>query len=245
MFGAPDVDVDDASFEDDEVEGRLRWLRRHLADFEVVEPPGRGATTERFRTLSDLGRADGSLGRLAEGHLDAVAILDELGRPATDAAVLRGVWAARPELLKARPSATAWQLTGRKPWCSGAAGLDRALVTALDEEGSLRLFDIEVAALEFDDDWHPIGMRASDSRTARVDVGIPFDSEIGPPGGYVARAGFGHGGVGVAAVWHGLARRLVNDLGAHATNAGGGDPHVAAAAGVARAVLGGWCLSLA
>ena len=64
--------------------------------------------------------------------------------------------------------------------------------------------------MRFADDWHPIGMRASDSRTACVDVEVSGDTQIGPPDAYVGRPGFGHGGVGVAACWHGLAQRIAD-----------------------------------
>jgi alkylation response protein AidB-like acyl-CoA dehydrogenase len=181
--------------------------------------------------LTGLGALDGSLARLAEGHLDALAILDELGQPAVDDAV-RGVWAAQPQLLEAVHSASGWHLRGRKPWCSGADGLDRALLTATSTQGLL-LFEVDVDTLRFEDDWHPVGMRASDSRTAIVD--IDAGEPVGPPHCYVARPGFSHGGVGVAACWHGLARRIALDL---AADAGEQDnPHLQAAGGEAVAIL--------
>ena len=59
-------------------------------------------------------------------------------------------------------------------------------------------------------------MRASDSRTACVDVHVVRDDQIGGAGDYVGRPGFWHGGGGVAACWHGIARRIGNDLAEHA-----------------------------
>jgi alkylation response protein AidB-like acyl-CoA dehydrogenase len=145
------------------------------------------------------------------------------------------VWAARPEQLRVRPDGRGWRLSGRKPWCSGGAAIDRALVTATDPDGAVRLFDIDVAPLRFADDWSPIGMRASDSRTACMDIGVERDDQVGEPGAYVDRPGFWHGGVGVAACWHGIARRLGCDLAGHA--AGRDDPHASAASGGAVASL--------
>jgi hypothetical protein len=50
----------------------------------------------RWRDLFRLGAEDLSLARLAEGHVDAVAVLAELEHPAPRQALL-GVWASRSE----------------------------------------------------------------------------------------------------------------------------------------------------
>jgi alkylation response protein AidB-like acyl-CoA dehydrogenase len=221
-------------FDDDDPGPRLAWVRRHLTSLGRAPTPGAGLTVQRWRALAALGATDGSLVRLAEGHLDALAILDELGAP-DDRAVVRGVWAARPELLLASRTRSGWRLTGRKPWCSGASGLGRALVTATDPEGEVRLFDLDVGTLRFADDWHPLGMIASDSRTACIDVRTGGDTQIGAPGAYVERPGFWHGGVGVAACWHGIACRIGSDLADHAARAD--DPYTTAASGRATALL--------
>ena len=225
----------DVTFDDDDPSTRIDWLRDHLTSLGRVPTPGAGLTVQRLRSLADLGSADGALARLAEGHLDALAILDELGAHDSSGTELRGVWAARPEQLVATPVGGGWRLAGRKPWCSGAAEIDRALLTATDPDGAVRLFDVDVAALHFADDWHPIGMRATDSRTACVDLRVDAAAQVGPPGGYVERPGFWHGGIGVAACWHGLARRIGRDLAAHAARRD--DPYSAAASGRAVAAL--------
>ena len=224
----------DVRFDDEDPGPRCSWLRDHLTTLGRIPGPGTGLTVQRWRALAELGAADGSLARLAEGHLDALAILEELDA-SDDRAVLRGVWAARPELLRAGPDREGWHLVGAKPWCSGAAAIDRALVTATDPDGDVRLFDVAVPALRFADDWHPIGMRASDSRTACVDVHVPCDAQIGGPGSYVGRPGFWHGGGGVAACWHGIARRVGEDLAEHAARHD--DPYARAASGRATASL--------
>jgi hypothetical protein len=228
--------VIDATFTDDDPTPRADWLRSNASTLAQVPRPGDGRTGDRLRTLSMIAAADGSLGRLAEGHLDALAIMTELSAPPTDDR-LRGVWAARPELLEARPTTHGWRLAGTKPWCSGADRLDRTLLTATDPDGSVRLFDVEVDALRFADDWHPIGMRASDSRTACIEVDVTTGDQIGPPGAYVGRPGFWHGGIGVAACWHGLASRIARDLADHAARRD--DPFARAAAGRAAGALAG------
>ena len=43
----------------------------------LIPLPGSGSTPVRFKSLAAIGGIDLSLARLAEGHLDALAILDE------------------------------------------------------------------------------------------------------------------------------------------------------------------------
>ena len=215
---------------DDDASSRVAWIRRHLPALAAVPLPGCGATVERFRTLAQLTGLDGSLGRLAEGHLDALAIVHELApKTKTDRASVLGVWAAHPAALRARRTRGGWHLEGTKPWCSGAGLVDQALVTAVDESGAARLLLVDVGACRFADDWQPLGMRATESSTATLDIEVGDDREVGPPGGYVDRPGFWHGGIGVAACWHGLASRIAGDLVAGART--GEDPYLRAATG--------------
>ena len=173
-----------------------------------VPLPGVGATAARWRSLAALGERSLPLARLAEGHADALAVLTELDGPLPGRGSRLGVWAAEPPAarLSARPSGTEWRLDGRKAWCSGARVLTGALVTAAAEDGA-RLFLVDLAGggLEVDPSvWAGPGMHASD--TADVTFTDVPALPIGPPGGYVGRPGFWHGGIGVAAVWLGGAR---------------------------------------
>ena len=78
----------------------------------------------RFEGLAGIAAVDLSVGRLAEGHTDAVAILAEAGRPA-DPSACYGVWAARaPDAeVTASRRRDGWVLRGRKQFCSGAGTL--------------------------------------------------------------------------------------------------------------------------
>jgi alkylation response protein AidB-like acyl-CoA dehydrogenase len=176
--------------------------------------PGHGRTRVRWAALADLAEADLSLARLAEGHADAVAILDELGAPAPPAGSRWGVWAAMPPgpSLSAERRDGTWWLDGTKQYCSGARVCTHGLVTA-DTADGVRLF---AAATRHDGvrpvlgTWPAVGMAGSDTLDVRFDH-VPAEP-VGPPGGYVARPGFSHGGVGVAACWYGGARGVARPL---------------------------------
>jgi hypothetical protein len=104
--------------------------------------PGEGRTWERFEALSSWAAKDLSLGRLAEGHVDALAILTEAGLKLSNPRATYGVWAARSgsAVTTARREGDGWRISGQKAFCSGSALIDRALVTAESADG-YRLFD--------------------------------------------------------------------------------------------------------
>jgi hypothetical protein len=75
----------------------------------------------------------------------------------------------------------------------------------------MRLFAVATDGLEPDPaSWPATGMAGSDT----LDVGFPGVPAVpvGPPDGYTRRAGFSHGGVGVAACWYGGARGVARTL---------------------------------
>ncbi len=189
----------------------LEWLRNSVVRLDEMPPVGGGETGRRWKMLADISATDLARARLAEGHVDAVAILAELDehRPGGD---LWGVWAAEPHRIRADITARGWRLEGEKRWCSGATGLDRALVTATAADG-VRLFTVEPRHLEaVPGSWPATGMAASASFTMRFDLTIGSDAAVGAPGAYVDRAGFWHGGAGVAACWFGGALGVAERL---------------------------------
>jgi alkylation response protein AidB-like acyl-CoA dehydrogenase len=174
--------------------------------------PGGGKTRERCAALADLAGEDLSLARLGEGHADAVAILAELGGPQPQDGGRWGVWAANPPgpSVDATPTDDGWRLHGTKQYCSGARTCTHALVTAAATDG-MRLFAVATDGLTpRPGTWLATGMAASDT----LDVGFAdiHAEPVGPPGGYVDRPGFAHGGVGVAACWYGGARAIGRTL---------------------------------
>ncbi|HEY2736366.1 MAG TPA: hypothetical protein VGI70_20345 [Polyangiales bacterium] len=180
--------------------------------------PGRGRSAERFDVLSEIAAVDLSLARLVEGHVDAHAILDELG--ANPGLGTYGVWAAEPPdaAVYASVCRGGHRLNGRKRYASGASSLTRALVTARTDEGSC-LFDVELATpgvRAIEGSWPAVGMAHSDSVDVQFDdVFVPSSARIGEPGSYLSRPGFWHGAVGVAACWFGGALGCLRMLRKH------------------------------
>lgn len=126
--------------------------------------PGGSATLARWRALAEVAAHDLALVKLYEGHTDALAILAELGMPAR-AGALWATWAAEPPQAKLvlRAGSRGSVVNGRKAWCSGAAAVDRALVTAWDERGRQCLVAVALSGEGVritDDGWHAVGMAA-------------------------------------------------------------------------------------
>ncbi len=203
---------------------------------EDVPLPGSGRTWDRFAFLAHIAETSPALGRLVEGHLDALAILAELGTAAPADAKL-GVWAAEPgQFVTARRAAGGWDLHGVKPYASGANELTHALITARAGDDRL-LFLVPSSGWESrPGTWQAVGMAGSDSPTVDVTATLSTDALVGPPGSYLGRPGFWHGGLGVAAVWHGgavgVAAALRQAAGARALS-----PHAAAHLGGVEVAL--------
>jgi hypothetical protein len=180
--------------------------------------PGRGATLERWRLLAAVAACDLALVKLFEGHTDALAILADIGgdlRPVQGQVC--GVWAAEPPSARliaraATPAHTqgaAITLHGTKAWCSGAASITHALVTAWNDrdEPILAAVDLRQPGVRVTQEgWMAVGMAASAS------VDVHFDNasatRIGAPRAYLERPGFWQGGGGIAACWYGAAAAI-------------------------------------
>lgn len=176
--------------------------------------PAAGNTLERWRMLAAVAASDLGLVKLFEGHTDALAILNEIGDGfAPRSGDIWGVWAAEPPTAKLAATTTADSgivlLNGTKAWCSGAASITHALVTAWNEqdESILVAVDLRQPGVHITQEgWMAVGMAASAS------VDVKFEqaraTRIGAPRAYLERAGFWHGGGGIAACWFGAAAAI-------------------------------------
>jgi hypothetical protein len=199
--------------------------------------PGAGATWARLELLARTAEASPALARLLEGHLDAVAILAELGA-ATPAGARLGVWAAEPRgaVITASRTAAGWRLRGTKPYASGAGALTHALLTARDGDERLLFLVPAARTAPVPGTWAAVGMAGSASPDVAIDATLPADALIGGPGSYLHRPGFWHGGVGVAACWHGGAVGVASPLRAAAA-ARDASAHALAHLGAVEAAL--------
>ena len=201
-----------------QLDARLRALAAGwagAADGSATAVPTPAEPIRRWRLLSSLGRTDLTLARLAEGHLDALAILAEAGQRPQTAAVY-GVWASASggTGLAAARGTDGWTLDGLLRFCSGAPILDRALVTARDSADGLLLLDVDLhdeGITAVPGSWPAVGMDASASLDVRVAaVRLGEGDVVGGLGFYLERAGLPIGGLGVAAVWLGGAQGLLD-----------------------------------
>jgi hypothetical protein len=176
--------------------------------------PGSGRTLERFQCLSEVAGHDLGLCKLFEGHTDALAIIEQLGGSPTPGSTW-GMWAAEPPQarVKVSPAGHMVALHGRKAWCSGAAVLSHALLTAWDADDQQQLVAVALdqpGVTVTEQGWQAVGMAATGS------VEVLFDGAeaqaIGNPGDYLQRPGFWQGGIGIAACWYGAARQIAEAL---------------------------------
>lgn len=219
---------------------------------ELLPQPGQGRTASLWRGLAELAAVDLTVARTLEPHLDAQAILAQAAEagyavPGTSGAW--GVYAAEGPgaRLEARVPEDAEDgsvvLDGRKPWCSLAGVLDRALVSAWvgESERALVAIDLRDPGVELvDEPWVARGLSAVRSTALQL-TEVP-GQQVGPAGWYLTRPGFAWGGLGVAACWlggaAGLARRMLEAAGQREPDQiglallGSADAHLTAAAAV-------------
>ncbi len=190
---------------------------------------GRGspvAFAEELATARAVARADGSVGRIYDGHLNAVERLGllapeplrsgEFARLSAGALTL-GVWGADPlpaEGEPARLDGAGESLHGVKVFCSGAGGVDRALVTVRGAHGAgpplLAYVDLS-EGFEVDRTWfRGAGMRASESHRV-IFTGAPVLAVLGEPGELSREPWFSCDGVRTAATWAGVLDSAVAD----------------------------------
>nr|WP_314539264.1 acyl-CoA dehydrogenase family protein [uncultured Massilia sp.] len=221
----------------------LRCLNE--AGLDRLPLPGAGATLARWQALAAVGAHDLSVAKLYEGHTDALAILAEAGAADDGRSGIWATWCAEPpdaRVLLRREAGGGHTLEGRKAWCSGAHDVDHAVVSCWSEAGEAMLaaVDLRQPGVQLTDDgWDAIGMAGSRSVDVRFERARAVP--LGGPGFYVGRAGFWHGGAGVAACWFGATCALAEAL--RVRVAAQADPHRLAQLGEVTVALQG-CAAL-
>lgn len=186
-----------------------------------------GRTGHVWEILAATAAYDVSAARMLEPHLDALSILRQtreggdghtneiLASVHADAQSTWGVFAAEAVdmRLEARVDSRGWTLTGTKPWCSLAAHLTHALVTASVDGGQRRLFAVSLRQPGVHPHTGPwVARGLADIVSAPVDFGEVPAVPVGNVGWYLTRLGFAWGGMSVAACWWGAAVGVVDSL---------------------------------
>jgi hypothetical protein len=178
---------------------------------------------EELALVRKIARADGSVGRIADGHLNAAERLAVQGPPglrerelqAIRAGRLRaGVWGGDPVAGEGPPAQVVASgdrevLRGVKTFCSGAGGLHRAIVLARQEnEGPPVMVWVDLSdarRVEVDTSWYRShGLRASVSHRV-VFHDAPVLTRVGEPGAIAAVPWFARDALRTAATWAGMA----------------------------------------
>jgi alkylation response protein AidB-like acyl-CoA dehydrogenase len=185
------------------------------------------ATGPLLELLRHIGRGNLAVGRLYEGHLNALLLIQQFGsaaqvaRAAAEARAghLFGVWNTENPVqgvqLAALPAGR-YRLLGAKTFASGAGHVSRPLITGALPEGrgwQLFVLDAEAQPPVLDCSfWRPLGMRASASFRAEL-TGLELAAEdlIGPPNDYYRQPWFSGGAIRFAAVQLGGAEAVFDE----------------------------------
>ncbi len=174
----------------------------------VSMPPLRSNEIGKLLTLlAAIGRGDLSVGRIFEGHVNALWLCEQYGTPQQRARVaalaeagqLLGVW--NTDLASDPVRICEGKLAGSKTFATGVDGLSHALVTAPSPEGRVMML-VPLAGLPVDRRWwRPLGMRASGSHVVDF-TGLAVEPEwiLGRPDDYVRQPWFAAGAIRFAAV---------------------------------------------
>jgi alkylation response protein AidB-like acyl-CoA dehydrogenase len=188
---------------------------------QLVGDRARCNLTAEAGLIRALAAADASTARILDGHFNGVERLallaeeplrgEELARIGRGELLL-GVWGADPAPGEGPPARVVevadggLTLTGVKTFCSGAGGVQRALVVARDEHDAKRIAYVDATrGLSLDRDWYRAsGLRASESHRVEFD-GAPVLALLGGPDEIVREPWFSRDAVRTSATWAGLA----------------------------------------
>ena len=208
---AVDLD-DDGAFPHEDI-AALHHAGLLMAPF-PIDRGGEGlgiGDADRLRSvLTAIGRGSLPLGRLYEGHVNAVVLTVRYGSPANvkllqeEAAAGRptGVWMAGEALRLERGTAGELVLRGGKILCSGATHFRRPLVATEHDGGSMMIIPL-VAPDERAEaaSWTAQGMRATATGSVDFDgIVVAADELVGAAGDYLRSPYFRGGAWRVLAV---------------------------------------------
>jgi len=214
-------------------------LRRDLGGLGMGSQPGN--VLPMLRVLKRVGRGDLSLGRLYEGHVNALLLIQRFGTKdqvrsfAADARAGRrfAVWNTEAsDGVAFTPRGTGrHRVAGAKTFASGAGHVERPIITGALPDGGRQMcvISMERAAEAVVDptSWRPLGMNASSSFTIDLTgVEVEADAFLGGPGDYEREPAFSGGAIRFAAVQLGGAEALFEATRSHLRDSGrANDPY--------------------
>jgi alkylation response protein AidB-like acyl-CoA dehydrogenase len=183
-------------------------------------------TYETLMLLKLIGRGNLAVGRVYEGHVNGLQLIQGFGTAAQIEAYANdvrtsnkifGVWNAEAsDGVKVIPlEGGKYRLEGSKTFCSGAGYVERPFVNGVLPDGSWQMCVVpmdEVATVSDVSWWQPLGMRATASY--KIDFsGVELDESalIGKPGDYYRQPWLSAGVIRFAAVQLGGAEALFDE----------------------------------
>jgi alkylation response protein AidB-like acyl-CoA dehydrogenase len=196
-----------------------------LAAAGALTTPPDGLAGE-VRLVRSVATADASTARILDGHLNGIERLT-LAAPEPlrstelaqiqDGKLLLGVWGSDPAAGEGPPARLEQAdgqsvLRGAKTFCSGAGGVQRALVIAAHQDGSRRLLYLDTTSrVSIDRGWYRAsGLRSSESH--RVEFhDTPVLALLGGPGELSREPHFSRDAIRTSATWAGLADCIIDE----------------------------------
>ena len=173
------------------------------------EDLGRGSPDRLRDTLAVIGGGSLALGRLYEGHVNAISLVARYGTAANIERMLEealagrpsGVWMAGEPLRLERHGDDRFALSGLKILCSGAGHFRRPLVAAMIDGGTVMVIPKVGDERADTSGWVAHGMRATASGAVTFDdIVVGRDEIVGAPGDYLRSPYFRGGAWRVIAV---------------------------------------------
>ncbi len=182
-----------------------------------------GSTLALLQTLWHIGRGNLSVGRLFEGHVNALQLVSWFGsksqkeRLFADALSghLFGVWNTQAgNGVSFGREQNGWKMSGSKTFCSGAPRVSRPVVTGELNGWQMAVVPMERVEVAFDSSWwRPLGMRASASFATDFSGAILGDEDLlGDANDYYAQPAFSGGAIRFCAVQLGGAASLFENV---------------------------------
>lgn len=177
--------------------------------------------------LKQVGKANLSVGRIYEGHINALYLIhlyatnqqkNKWYKAVSEDGALFGVWNTQNETgISYEKNTNGWLINGAKTFCSGAAIVTHALITGninSDNRTGWQMMILDMKRVSNNridrSSWQTLGMKASGSFTVDFSGYQTNEQELlGTPGEYLKQPYFSGGAIRFAAVQLGGAEAIV------------------------------------